>query len=1102
MKIFVSYRREDTSYIAGRLHDRLEAHFGPDRVFRDVETLAPGVDFGDRIEAAMRSCDALVAVIGDGWLGDEGTPGHRRLDRPDDWVRLEIAAALERGILVVPVLVEDAEMPSADQLPESIRTLARRNAMELTDLRWDYDVQRLIDALDRSTPAGPSLHGAGPPAPAPSAPPLHRLGQTVPLPPLLCRPEAVPLVGRDAELVQLQAALDGAGAGDQRAVMVGGEPGIGKTRLAAETARAAHAGGTVILAGRCDEDLGVPYQPFVEALRHLADHSGDGDLSARLGRYGGELARLVPELSQRGLGLSPPLSSDPETERYRLFDAVAAWLGATSSADPVLLVLDDLQWATKPTVLLLRHVLRSPEPMRVLVLGTYRQTEVEGTPMAELLADLRRQPGVEQLVLEGLDQTAVSDLVAAVAGPDVDTGEPELAPAIHDQTGGNPFFVGEVVRHLAETRPLDGGRWTATSLPELGVPEGVRAVVGQRLSLLSEATTRLLETASVIGLEFEVRLLRAASGDDDDAVVSALEEAAGARLVEDVPGRGLRQRFLHALLRATLYDGISKARRAQLHRRVGEAIESIHAAKLDEHLPELARHYAAAVDGESAKAATYLQRAGDRSLALLANHEAAGFFGQALDFVDLAGLDDRAADIRRCELMISLGEAQRRSGEGDYRQTLLDAAALARRLDDPVRLAEAALANNRGFFSSAGRVDQERVRVLGEALEAYPQGDSAVRARLLTHLAVELIFAGDWDARVSLSDEAVAMARRVADVETLVHVLDLRFVTLWGASTMAHRLAIATEARRLAAGLDNSTPGFYATVFGANAALEAGDIDGADRLLEASSHLAQGLGQPVLKWYWSVTKVKRELVGGSLAECERLSMEAFSIGQEAGQDDAVLWFGFQFSIVRIHQDRASEVVGLAESGPQTGSFTGSVPLLSRAALAVIYCELEREADARRTYEALMAQDLRDLPLDFGWLGVVAMCAQVCAFLHDRRHAEPLHRMLERYREQFVDAGPGWLGSTARYLGLTAATLGRTDEAIAHFSYAADAHARIRSPVWLARVHLDWGTALLDAGDPAHAEDARGLLQRALTAATQLGLPRIGRQASALLAAHP
>src|SRR5438067_9611653 len=209
-------------------------------------------------------------------------------------------------------------------------------------------------------------------------------------------------VGRERELGQLEQLWKDAEAGERRLALLAGEPGVGKTRLAAELAGQVHTGGATVLAGRCDEDLGVPYQPFVEALRHFVEHTPPPHLGPGLGRHAGELARIHPDLAGRVPGLAPPLRSDPETERYRLFDAVAAWLAAVSGDHPVLLVLDDLQWATKPTLLLLRHVMRSPQPLHLLILGAYRDTELShGHPLVEVLADFRRQVGVERLSLSG-----------------------------------------------------------------------------------------------------------------------------------------------------------------------------------------------------------------------------------------------------------------------------------------------------------------------------------------------------------------------------------------------------------------------------------------------------------------------------------------------------------------------------------------------------------------------------------------------------------------------------------------------------------------------------------------------------------------------------
>jgi DNA-binding SARP family transcriptional activator len=280
----------------------------------------------------------------------------------------------------------------------------------------------------------------------------------VPMPPLLTEIGRV-FVGRTAELGRLTELWADVGRRTPRVAVVSGEPGVGKTRLAAEFARQVHADGRMVLAGRCDEDLGVPYQPFVEALRQFVDHTPAALLNRGLGRHGGELVRLVPEIAQRRPDLPPALRSDPETERYRLFDAVAAWLGAASGDQPLLLVLDDLHWAAKPTLLLLRHVSRSPEAPRLLMVCTYRDTEVgHHHPLADLLADLRRQVGVERLALSGLDEAAIITFLERVGGHDLDEDNLAMAKAIHEGTEGNPFFVREVIRHLPRRKGSSGRR--------------------------------------------------------------------------------------------------------------------------------------------------------------------------------------------------------------------------------------------------------------------------------------------------------------------------------------------------------------------------------------------------------------------------------------------------------------------------------------------------------------------------------------------------------------------------------------------------------------------------------------------------------------------
>ncbi len=326
--------------------------------------------------------------------------------------------------------------------------------------------------------------------------------------PLPLERESSAFVARTEELHRLDAAWEDARAGRRQLVLVAGEPGIGKTRLTAEFAKRTHAGGgAAVLFGRCDEGMGVPYQPFVEALGLYLRQA----TTPTLGRLAGELVRLVPEIPQRVADLPPPIRSDPETERYRLFDAVAAWLSAVSAECPVVLVLDDLHWASRPTLSLLGHLFRSGEPLRLLIVATHRDTDSDVTAdLTDALADLMRQPGIDRIRLDGLDEAGVAAYLEARAHHELDDAGRALAATVHAGTAGNPFFVSQVMRHLAETEAIvrREGRWTPeTPVTALGVPEGVRDVIARRLGRLPAETGDLLGLASVIGDRFELDVL-------------------------------------------------------------------------------------------------------------------------------------------------------------------------------------------------------------------------------------------------------------------------------------------------------------------------------------------------------------------------------------------------------------------------------------------------------------------------------------------------------------------------------------------------------------------------------------------------------------------
>jgi class 3 adenylate cyclase/tetratricopeptide (TPR) repeat protein len=945
----------------------------------------------------------------------------------------------------------------------------------------------------RCTPVG-ALDLKGLPAPVPACEvawePLAE--PSLPMPALLTGAGRI-FVGRDEELERLGRLWKEATSGERRVAALAGEPGIGKTRLAVALAAAVRGLGGVVLAGRCDEDLGVPYQPFVEALRHYVTRAPE----RRLGRYPGELARLLPDLAQSVDGLPEPLRSDPETERYRLFDAVAAWLADLSTEAPVLLVLDDLHWGAKPTLQLLRHVLRFSEPLRLLVVATYRDSDIgRGHPLGGLLAELRRDGQVERLALSGLDTAGVAAFIETAAGHRRDDEEAqELFQLVWRETEGNPFFVAEVIRHLLESGAIGqrDGRWVLNAaVDDLGIPEGVRDVVGRRLSRLAEATNRVLATAAVVGLEFEPAVVERAAGVGEDELLAALEEATAARLLTEVPGA--RYRFGHALVRATLYDELTGARRVALHRRVAQAIESVHGRALDDHLPALAHHWAraAAPAADTDRAIDYAARAGDRALAQLAYDEAAAYYHQALELLAVAeGLPD---DGRQVELLIGLGEAQRRAGDPAHRETLLEAARLAADRGDVDAQARAVLANGRGVWTTAiGEVDDERVAALEAALAVARPDDSPTRARLLAALGLELTYTGEVGRRVRLADEALAIARICGDAATLAHVLLHRFFTIPAPSTLPERLANSAELIPLAESLGDPGTTARALLQRSRCLIEAGDIEGADRSLQAAERLADDLAQPTLRWLVGLITTTRTILAGDLEEGERRAQAGFELGQATGQGDAPTYLAAFLFLIRLDQGRLGELEELVAERVAAVPNLLSFPV----ALAVILCELDRPDEATEHYERVVGH-LDDLPVDSQWMLVVPWCAVVCAQLGDRPRARLLFDLLAPCASEVMFGAFVWVGAKAHYLALLATTLGDFDEAERRFADAATTHERIGAPHWLARTRLEWARMLLRRDRPGDTQRAQDLLAQALTIARERSLANIERRAVQLL----
>ena len=379
-------------------------------------------------------------------------------------------------------------------------------------------------------------------------------GLSIPLPgPLVVGP-AVGVVGRESELELIMDARKRVATGEGREVLlVSGEAGLGKTTLAAQAARSAFDDGACVLFGHCEEDLATPYQLFAEALGHYVTHAPEDQLLAHIEVHGCELARIVPALNSRIAHLPASKATDADTERFLLFAAVVGLLATASAHQPIVVVLDDLQWADTGSLLLLRHLTAANQPMRVLVLGTYRDSGISGShPLTDTLAALHRQNGVSRINMTGLDDTEVVALLEAMAGYTLDDAGANLAHAVRRETDGNPFFVSEVLRHLAETVAIyqdATGRWTAKdSLDQITLPDSVREVIGTRVGRLSQDARRVLAVASVIGRDFDLDLLARSTNISEDELLDILEAAAAAALVREPADSSGHYNFTHAVI--------------------------------------------------------------------------------------------------------------------------------------------------------------------------------------------------------------------------------------------------------------------------------------------------------------------------------------------------------------------------------------------------------------------------------------------------------------------------------------------------------------------------------------------------------------------------
>ena len=914
-----------------------------------------------------------------------------------------------------------------------------------------------------------------------------------PLPALLRYVPPVSYVGRIEERALLEEAMVLARDGARQVVLLCGEPGIGKTRLASYVAHRAHAEGIAVCWGGCSEELAVPYEPWIAVCSQLVEHAPAQLLREHVERHRGELARLARELPARVQGLPEPQSSDPETERYLLFSAVAGLLGEVAGSVPVCVVLDDLHWGDGQSVALLKHLVRTVEHGALEVIATYRDSDLgKEHPLTGVLADLRRVGGVQRVALHGLGADEVAQMMTAAAGHELDQSGLELAGEIARETDGNPFFVGEILRGLSESGALVfdeiAGRWHVERSAGLALPESVREVIERRVERLGDETLEVLRLGAVIGLVFDIELLAASSELQEDRLLDHLEAAVAASLLAESSDRVGRFRFAHGLINQTLYGGLGATRRARMHQRVAQALEQLYGEDPGDRLSELALHWRlAAVSVDRAKAADYALRAGQRALDSLAPTEAVKLFTDAVELMGDVDSDER------CEVLIGLGTAQRQTGDPAHRETLLEASRIASTLRNGDLAARAAWANHRGTSGSGtyGEVDQARIAAIERALELDDPPDPGRRARLLALQSQELSWDPDFASRRALADEAIALARGVADKRALADVLLTAHRGIWNAETLELRSALCEELAGLAAELRDPAVDVGVQEHLTQLHAERGELAHAHTAVERWRGFADELGQPTPRWVSTYMLAGLELLHGRLAVGERLAAQASQIGQESVPTDAAQVYGGQLGFIRRYQGRASELIEGQEQAVR--AHPGIVAW--RAGLAVSLCWLDRHSEASAILDDAAGDRFDHVAPVLTMLGTLALYADAAAQTRHTRAAEALYERMEPFSAQLVWMTVQGYGHVRLWLGLLADVLGAHEQTDQHLRFALEFHETNDVPLWAARGHLGWADALAVRGDAA---GAREHATRALELSREHGYGAFEPRAAALV----
>ena len=772
-------------------------------------------------------------------------------------------------------------------------------------------------------------------------------------------------------------------------------------------------------------------------------------------------------------------SNEPADQRFRLFDSIATLIAEIARDRPILIVLDDVQDADPASLLLLRFIARGVRRIPLLLVVTYRENELRLDPKrAESLAAMRREGAT--MVLTGLGTREIAAFVESrmASAPDA-----LLVAELRKVTEGNPFFLSEIVRLLAAEGPGKGAGGTAA----FRIPDGVRAAIKRRLAMVSEATRNALGVAAVAGRDFDLATIREACALPIESLLAALDEAEAGGLVTTRHDQMGGYRFSHALIPETLYADLSKPAARELHLRIAQTLETLDRSNLEPQLAKLAYHYAAALpSGPLDKAIAYARREHStrRRCSPMKTRRGCTRWQSPRSNSRIP-----PTERMRCEMLLEPGRgALRRGAVRSRADRPLHARRRARRqIGSAEDMARAAL----GFGmppSTPDRADHDLIAMLEQARDALGGSDSALHAMILARMSVEYFWAHDSH-RAELSRQAVEIARRAGDSAALLYVLYARHTAVWEPDNLEERLAIASEIIALAGHTGNRRWALKVWGLGAHYMrfadlLEAGDIASVDREIAQYARLATELRQDL--GYEELIRATRALMDGRFDEAERLGIKTLEVAmrleRRLGPFRAAV--NSQLLILRREQGRIAELEPVLRN--DLARTPGSA--LRRCALAFLYSQTGRRAEARVSFEELAASNFIAMPRDMSWYATMVLLTEVCAYLGDAARARMLYQLLEPYagRNAVLDIHVCY-GAVAHYLAMLAATIGELDQAQNHFEAALRLNLEMGASAWVARTRYEFAAMLLGRDRPGDRERALELAELAVATADSLGM---------------